>query len=201
MYRMSGRMTNRNEVIRFKPSGIIPVAHCLLNPYSKVKSSNDYSQVSQQIIIPLIEQGFGILQLPCPEFCHSGLQRWGQTRSQYDNPFFREHCRHLSQPIIMQLEEYFNQNIRVGPILGIEGSPSCAVSFSFDGFWGGEPLDREVQQNLQRPLEKRPEPGVFIEVLQKELALRQLEIPFLGINEEKIEESMKLLFSILHPSN
>ena len=93
---------------------IIPVSHCLLNPYSKVKSSIDYSNVSKEIIIPLLKKGYGILQLPCPELCHGGLQRWGQARRQYDNPFYHQHCRELACGVAAQLEEYLRCSIPVG---------------------------------------------------------------------------------------
>lgn len=99
---------------------------------AKVKGSLDNSPVRQEIIVPLLQQGLGIFQLPCPELCHSGLQRWGQSRSQYAHPFFLQHCRQIADTIVSQFEEYLRCSIPLGPILGVEGSPSCGISFTYD---------------------------------------------------------------------
>lgn len=177
---------------------IIPFAHCLLNPCAKVKGSLDNSRIRQALIIPLLQQGFGIFQLPCPELCHSGLQRWGQSRSQYANPFFRLHCQRLVETVVNQFEEYQRCSVPLGPILGIEGSPSCAVSFTYDGSWGGEPLDPSVQASLLKPLEISPGPGVFMEVLRDKLKEKDLDIPFIGIDEKNLEQSREQVFKFLN---
>ena len=144
-----------------------------------------------------MQHGFGIYQLPCPELCHSGLQRWGQSRSQYAHPFFHQHCQHIADTVVSQFEEYQRCNIPVGPILGVEGSPSCAVGFTYDGDWGGEPLDPIVQKNLLIPLERRPRPGVFIEILQEQLQKKNIAIPFIGIDEENPAQSREHIFAFL----
>jgi len=176
---------------------IIPLSHCLINPYSKVKSSLDYSNVRKEIIIPLLQQGYAIFQLPCPELCHGGLQRWGQSRSQYDNPFYRQHCRQLISTVVAQFEEYLRCSIPVGPILGIEGSPSCSISYSYDGNWGGEPADSRIQNLFPSPLKPCSEAGVFMELLRECLSEKKLQISFLGVDEENLELSRSRIFEFL----
>jgi len=184
-------------VIILTTIGVIPVAHCLLNPHAKVRGSLDNQQIRQAIIVPLIQHGFGIFQLPCPELSHSGLQRWGQSRSQYAHPFFLQHCRQIAATVVSQFEEYQRCDIPLGPILGVEGSPSCGVSFTYDGNWGGEPLHPMMQMILAKPLGRSPRPGVFMEILQEELKKRNINIPFIGIDEEKLEESREHVFCYL----
>lgn len=178
---------------------IIPVSHCLLNAHSKVKSSYNYSHVSREIIVPLLQHGYGIFQLPCPELTYGGLQRFGQSRSQYDNPFYRQHCSKLLDHVVAQFEEYLLNSINLGPILGIEGSPSCAVSNCFDGNWGGE-LSDQVISSFHSPLQACSRAGVFIEQLQKRLKDRNLNIAFLGIDEENLAESRRRILDYLNSS-
>lgn len=180
---------------------VIPVSHCLLNRHSKIKSSLDYSYVSTEIIVPLLEQGYAIFQLPCPELCHGGLQRWGQTRSQYNNSFYRQHCRQLVNTVVDQFEEYLRYSIPVGPILGIEGSPSCAVSYCYDGSWGGELTDSRIQELFVSPLKPRSDAGVFMEILRECLEGKKLPISFLGVDEQNLEQSRRRIFEIIGIKN
>ena len=53
-----------------------------------------------------IDNDIQLIQLPCPEYTLYGAKRWGHVSDQFDNPFFRRHCRNLLEPIMDQLKEY-----------------------------------------------------------------------------------------------
>lgn len=59
-----------------------------------------------------VEQGIQLVQLPCPEFTLYGPKRWGHTREQFDNPFFREHCRKILSPVLTQMKAYMGPESR-----------------------------------------------------------------------------------------
>lgn len=174
---------------------IIIVAHCLLNYHSKILNSGVKNEVSKIIIPPLLERGYGILQLPCPEFTHGGLKRWGQSRSQYNNPFFISHCNKLVEEVIKQLEEYLRCDYVVGPVLGINGSPSCGIDFSFDGSWGGEIGNTGQIEKRVDPLICVRQPGVFMEVLKHEAAKRKINLMWIGVDENNPKKSLETILN------
>jgi predicted secreted protein len=61
------------------------VAHCLLNPHTRVKGLEG----------PKFKAEGPQIQLPCPEALYLGLDRWAVTRNQLDVPEFRRFCRSL----------------------------------------------------------------------------------------------------------
>ena len=66
-------------------------------------------------------------------------------------------------------------------ILGIDGSPSCGVHFTYDGNWGGE---LSTNPNLNKDLHslcKKDYPGIFMKVFQQILKEENLDIPFYSI--------------------
>src|SRR5665647_3986652 len=67
---------------------ITVLAHCLLNPFTRVKG-----------LRPVEFRPEGpLIQLPCPEALYLGLDRWALTRNQLDVPEFRRFCRSLITP-------------------------------------------------------------------------------------------------------
>ena len=170
---------------------IIIVAHCLLNYHSKIIDSDVSNKVSTIIIPPLLQRGYGLLQLPCPEFTHGGLLRWGQSRSQYNNRFFISHCSKLAENIINQLEEYLRCSYVVGPVLGINGSPSCGIDFSFDGPWGGEIGSTDKIAEKAGALACVRQPGVFMEVLKSAAIKREINLQWIGVDENNPEVGLE----------
>ncbi|MDY4765847.1 MAG: hypothetical protein SO250_17765 [Enterocloster clostridioformis] len=66
----------------------------------------------QEFVMKAVEQGIQLVQLPCPEFTLYGPKRWGHTREQFDNPFFREHCRKILSPVLTQMKAYMGPESR-----------------------------------------------------------------------------------------
>ena len=104
---------------------IIVVSHCVLNQNTVIPDEARSTGVMKSAVDWCHEQGYGVLQLPCPEFTYLGPDRPSMTRQQYDTPEYREHCRNILQPIIDQLQVYVEHNYQIAGGLGIAHSPSC----------------------------------------------------------------------------
>ena len=90
---------------------ILFVSHCILNTASKVVLYNQADIDAEEdlrvrFLTKAVQNGVQLVQLPCPEFTLYGSQRWGHVSNQFDNIFFRNHCRKILQPIIDQMKEY-----------------------------------------------------------------------------------------------
>ena len=61
----------------------------MLNANAKVSPLAVYPGVLAEVIQPFIDQGAGIVQLPCPESSYLGINRWGMCFEQYNHPNYR----------------------------------------------------------------------------------------------------------------
>lgn len=59
---------------------LVVVCHCILNCNSKSRRAF-YFEGTHSIVSKLIEEGYGIIQLPCPEMIMYGIKRWGHTKN------------------------------------------------------------------------------------------------------------------------
>jgi len=133
------------------------VAHCLLNPFTRVKG-----------LEPLAFRPEGpVVQLPCPEALYMGLDRWAVTKNQLDVPEFRRFCRSLITSVADLLEMLDRGGARIR-IVGVARSPSCGVTTTSSGYAGGL-----VGEALHEHVSGR---GVFMEELMAELERRG--VPF-----------------------
>lgn len=163
---------------------IIIVSHCFLNDASKLKNQNEKEQTEERnkkraFLKWVLEHEIEIMQLPCPEFLLYGCNRWGHASSQFDTPFFRQEAKNMLEPYLLQWKEYaaHKERFELLGIIGINGSPSCGVQFTYDGDWGGEFADFSNVQKTILGLKKKEIPGIFMQVLQEMLKDADLEIP------------------------
>ena len=129
------------------------VAHCLLNPHTRVKGLESLDFRPE---LPLI-------QLPCPEALYLGLDRWAVTRNQLEAPEFKRFCRLLIVHYADMIEMLASKGTSVR-IVGVAGSPCCGVLTTSAGYEGGR-----VRES---PHEHVPGMGVFMEELTLELKQR-----------------------------
>jgi predicted secreted protein len=129
------------------------VAHCLLNPYSRVKGLDGSKFKAEG---PLI-------QLPCPEALYLGMDRWAVTRNQLDVPEFRRFCRTLIVHYADLIEMIASKGASIN-IVGVAGSPSCGIFTTSTGYQGGR-----VQASPHQHVSGR---GVFMEEFTRELERR-----------------------------
>lgn len=170
---------------------ILVVTHCILNRASKVKSYNieeinEENELRKELLKVVFEKDIELLQLPCPEFTMYGAKRWGHVKDQFDNPFFRNHCKNILNPVIDQLIEYYTnkEKFEIVGIVAIDGSPSCVYNFTCKGNYGGElggctTLNEKIESII---LEN--ESGVFMEELKKLLNDNSINIPIRTLKDE-----------------
>lgn len=129
------------------------MAHCLLNPHTRVKG---IEQLDFRPEPPLI-------QLPCPEALYLGLDRWAVTRNQLEVSEFKRFCRSLIVHYADLIEMFTSKGASIR-IVGVAGSPSCGVLTTSVGYEGG--------RIRESPHEHVPGMGVFMEELTRELERR-----------------------------
>lgn len=163
---------------------ILALCHCLLNSNAKVFPLAACPGVQIEALRPYLDDGVGLVQLPCPETVILGLNRWGMTREQYDQPFLRRAMRDMLQAPLDQLEAFARAGYELLGLVGVDGSPSCGVRITCEGFRGGEPSAPETDLPGQaRSLREVSGQGVFIQVLTAMARERGLSLPLLAVDE------------------
>lgn len=180
---------------------ILIVSHCLLNNGAKLKSNESElkseDDLRKKMLGMAIEKDIQILQLPCPEYTLYGPRRWGHVKNQFENPFFKRHCKNILSPVIDEIEGYYNEKelFEILAIVGVDGSPSCGVDYTYKSDkWLGEFSNRE--SDLQKDLKsgKRENmSGYFMDILKEELEIRNIPIKLVGLFAEEPEKILGLL--------
>ena len=160
-----------------KDKRIILIAQCLVNPYCRVHILGQNFPLSQEIMNYLMEKHVGIIQYLCPETSAMGLMRNPQGRQQYDNIFFRSHCKELLKTPMLMVKEFIKNNYRLTCFLGLENSPTCGIR------WGKHKVNRyqtESPNKVDKPDPSDPAlAGIMAEILSEELVKENIKVPFL----------------------
>lgn len=168
---------------------LLIVSHCILNTASKVamdeKDLQEEYRMKKRLMRRVLDENIQLIQLPCPEFMLYGSRRWGHVKTQFTHPYFRKQCREMLEPVLMQLEEYLSypDEFKVLGVVSVEGSPSCGYHLTCTGKWGGELSGNAALLDIVGCCRAAREPGVLMEVLEKELHDRRLEIPIITMEE------------------
>lgn len=166
---------------------ILIISHCLLNVNSKVYKLANYEGAISELIAPLMQNGYGFIQLPCPEMLAFGIKRWGQVKEQYDTPYYRKHAKKLLEPIIDQLLDYHKNGYTLCGCIGVDGSPNCGVfkTCSADNWEGeiGAIQTMSALEGLLGTLKEIPAGGILIEEFQSLLNQNNLNLPFYAVDE------------------
>jgi predicted secreted protein len=104
---------------------ILLVSHCILNQNTVIDEEARAAGAVFSTVEWAMNEGYGFLQLPCPEFTFLGLNRPSMTYEEYNTPEYRKHCRVILQPVLQQAEEYLKNGYEIVGLLGIQSSPSC----------------------------------------------------------------------------
>ena len=159
-----------------KDKRIILIAQCLVNPYCRVHILGQNFPLSRELVDYLMEKQVGIIQYPCPETTAMGLMRNPQGRQQYDNIFFRNHCKELLKIPMLMVREFIKNKYRLTCFVGLENSPTCGIH------WGKHKVNR-YQTESPNPVEN-PAPdepvlaGIMTEIISEELAKDNIKVPF-----------------------
>ena len=169
------------------------VCHCILNANAKVEGLSQYAGV-HPLIGRLAEHDIGVIQMPCAEMTALGMKRWGQTREQYESVSFTGHCRELAEQTAEQVGEFARCGYEIVGLVGVDGSPTCGVTHSASGDWGGE-YAPEGWADAVRDTRSTPRPGIHIERLME--LLEPLGVRFVAIDESveghRVDDVVKAL--------
>ncbi len=157
---------------------ILMISHCILNQNTVVEPlARDQKNLLGRLM-PYLEKGVGIVQLPCPEVRCMGLRRWGHVKEQFDHPLFRSECRSMTSRIVDDISEYLKNGYEIVGVAGIEGSPSCGcVKTCSSKEWRGSVGRSELKDTVE-VIESM---GVFMEELRSVLVGRGIEINFFDL--------------------
>lgn len=162
-----------------KDKKIILVAQCLINPYCRVHVLGQNFPLSHELMDYLMQYRVGIIQYPCPETTAMGLKRNPQGRQQYDNIFFRSHCKKLLETPFLMVEEFLKNGYRLTGFIGLRNSPTCGIN------WGKHKVNK---YNTESPIPvDNPGPedpvlmGIMAEILSEKFHALNMDVPFLEL--------------------
>lgn len=104
---------------------ILVTSHCILNQNAVVQPLARARGAMVGAVSWASDRGYGIVQLPCPEFAFLGPNRPGMSVEQYDTPQFRAQNRRLLAPVVEQLLVYQENGYTIVGGMFVEDSPSC----------------------------------------------------------------------------
>ncbi len=156
---------------------ILVVTHSFLNDAVKVRGQNEHEFAEERIakrafIKKMLTDEVELIQLPAPDSIIYGVTRWAVTPTQLDTPYFRNACREMLMPVILQLKEFsrYPNRFELLGVVGTDGCPCNGVNYTYNGSWGGELCNNPYLEHTLNNLQKEQKPGILISVL-KELLL------------------------------
>ena len=177
---------------------LILLCHCILNCNAKVGGLAEYQGAQQSLLTYLIDNGYGLIQLPCPEITMYGVKRWGHVKEQFNTPYYRKHCREIFLPIREQIIDYLDSGYTLKTLIGIDGSPSCGIYQTCSSIsWGGEMGATSGLDEKIKTLKTINSPGVFIEEIAKILRENNIQLDFIAVDETNPESSIGKIINIL----
>lgn len=176
---------------------IIIISHCLCNTNSKVCGFSPKEAGEINLIYKLMEKGFGIIQLPCPEKRVYGINRWGQSTEQYDNPHFRDECKKMLIPFVDDIRDYIDNDYNVSLVISVLGSPSCGFTKSFSNSnYGGE-LNFESIEEILKKSNLKSKAGIFMNEFKKLMDENQIQLKFIDFDENLPDKSIQIILDSL----
>ncbi|NFO03742.1 hypothetical protein FDB23_06350 [Clostridium botulinum] len=189
-----------------KPRYFIIVSHCLLNPSTRVHVLGKRYEIAKIVCDYFLDRKISIIQLPCPEFTAMGYMRNPQGRQQYDNTFFRKHCKKELQGYVDMICELKNNNNTPLCYIGIQGSPTCSIN------WGEHKINKYKIESIMEIDnvnydKKSGVYGIMTEVLDDMLKEQGIIIPYIeapvkeDIQSEKAKEFFNSLYDLFDIPN
>ncbi|MDO5517855.1 MAG: hypothetical protein Q4F66_09880 [Clostridium sp.] len=184
-----------------KPRYFIIVSHCLLNPSTRVHLLGKRFKLIRKVVDFFLSKNVSIIQLPCPEFTAMGYMRNPQGRMQYDNVFFRKHCRKELETYVDMICELKNNRNTPLCYVGVQASPNCSI------YWGKHKMNKYKTESMMPDLNDdctETRPGVMTEVLDEMLKEKGIDIPYLeapvkeNVNSEKSINFFNDLYKLLN---
>ena len=171
---------------------LLLIAHCILNHNAKLAGWAYYPGAITNIAHILIDSGYGIIQIPCPELLYLGLDRGcaegtNTTDGKVDTEIGHRMndnrgkglCRKLLEDIFFQVEQYRKHGFETVGIICSNGSPTCGVETT----WAD---DKKISG-----------PGVLIQLLQEGLKQRGMHVRATGIKAYDPDRALTIVTEFL----
>lgn len=180
------------------------VSHCLLNENTRYAGGATRRGAVAEVVGELVDDGYGIHQLPCPERLAWGGVLKRHTFLLYGSkggPLYlvrglllrgfiwwtRLVYRRLARAVARDVADYERSGIEVAGIVGIGASPSCGVTTTLDmrasldvvAACPVAALTRDVMNERAVLACRRAGQGLFTQALDRELRRRGLSVPAL----------------------
>lgn len=106
-------------------SRVLITSHCVLNQNAVVEPLARSGGVMADAVDWALRRGYGIYQLPCPEFRFLGPKRPPMSTDEYNTVGFHESNAELLAPIVADLRRLHDAGAELVGALHVQGSPSC----------------------------------------------------------------------------
>ncbi len=181
---------------------VVLVSHCLLNQNTRYAGGATRRGAIGEVVDELVDAGYGIHQLPCPERLAWGgvLKRhslWlydskGKLRYAFRGVLLRAFVwwtrlvySRLARQVVRDVTDYQRSGVEVAGIIGIGASPSCGVLTTLDlraslevvAACPAAAFTRDVMNEQVVLGCRRPGDGLFIDALDRRLKRRGLTVP------------------------
>lgn len=179
---------------------VVFVSHCLLNQNTRYLGGAVCPGAVGRVVLPLIDDGVGIVQLPCPE-----QQVWGGvTKRRLLWLLLHPHLTRISLPLLpavgryirwrydrlarrtaREIDDYVTTGYAVRELIGVAGSPSCGVTTTMNLAAAAAATARRsagpvtsswFDDNVVRP-SVCPGQGMFVACLADRLERADIEVP------------------------
>ncbi|MFH1070306.1 MAG: hypothetical protein V1794_11865 [Candidatus Glassbacteria bacterium] len=184
-FRLLDHPRHKRDFSDVRSRKVVFLAHCIPNMNARMHAcANVFPACVKPIIQLCLDSEVGIVQMPCPELMVVGLGRDRDEpeveylRQALEQPVAVERFRALAGQVVFQMQEYRFQDFRMIAVVGSDGSPSCGVERTA---WP-DPARRFAEGQ-----------GVFIRELKAQMSRAGIDLPFKGIEDEKIEETVAWL--------
>jgi predicted secreted protein len=166
---------------------VIFISHCWLNINARFPEGAAFEGANTALMGALLEEGLGIIQMPCPEYLCLGLEKYDYGKVVGED--LRACFRRTAETVVSQVKDHISLGYDVAGIMGMNPSPSCGVE-TVKG--------RGTMEGTGTDTSEKPGSGIFIEELRNLLSREGLgEIPVFGIRriltgetglEDRVEE-------------
>lgn len=158
---------------------VVFVSHCWLNINTRFPEGCTFAGADTPIIQALLDEGLGLIQMPCPEYECLGLEKGSYGKIVGDE--LRECFRTTAQSVVKQIKDYLALGFDIEGVIGMDPSPSCGVGIA---------KGKGTMLGIDRDTSEKNESGVFIEELEKLLCENGIEgINVFGIRRHSLGEN------------
>ena len=150
---------------------VIFISHCWLNINTRFPQGAAFEGANTPLIDALLQDGLGIIQMPCPEYEVLGLEKYDYGEIILEP--LRGRFREVAEIVVKQIKDYLALGFEIVGILGMNPSPSCGVDVT---------KGKGTMLGTDRDTSEKEDSGIFIDELKKLLKENGLEeIPIFAV--------------------